>query len=166
MPNPTSTGSKSRFYWLEEPLRPDDYIGYRKLAQSTDVRIAAGEEESNRASFLDLMDRGRIDVVQVDLTRCGGFTEAMKIASLAWDRGLPVANHGFTTYINVAAALHWLASIPNALICEFVAEEGTTLREFVTRQKLRARDGSLEVPQEPGLGVELDEEAIQKFRVA
>ncbi len=158
--------AQSNIFWLEEPLRPDDYIGYRKLTESTEVRIAAGEEESNRLSFLDLMDRGGIDVVQVDLTRCGGFTEAMKIAALAWDRGLPVANHGFTTYINVAAALHWLASIPNALICEFVAEEETTLREFITRQKLRACDGYLKVPEEPGLGVDLDEEAIQKFRVA
>ncbi|MBM3748244.1 MAG: mandelate racemase/muconate lactonizing enzyme family protein [Acidobacteria bacterium] len=158
--------SEYDIYWLEEPLRPDDYDGYRRLADSTDVRIAAGEEESNRLSFLELMDRGRIDVVQVDLTRCGGFTEAMKIAALAWDRGLVVANHGFTTYINVTAALHWLNSIPNALICEFVAEEETNLREFVTRQKLRAREGYLSVPQEPGLGVELDEEAIRRFRVA
>ena len=153
-------------YWLEEPLRPDDYEGYRKLAEATDVRIAAGEEESGRQSFLDLMDRGRIDVVQVDLTRCGGFTEAMKIAALAWDRGLPVANHGFTTYINVTAALHWLNSIPNALICEFVAETDTVLRESVTRQQLRAQDGYLTMPQEPGLGIELNEEAIRKYRVA
>ena len=152
-------------FWLEEPLRPDDYEGYRKLAESTPIRIAAGEEESNRQSFLDLMDRGRIDVVQVDLTRCGGFTEAMRIASLAWDRGLPVANHGFTTYINVTAALHWLNSIPNALICEFVAEEHTNLRESVTRQKLRAVDGFLDVPQEPGLGIDLDEAALARFRV-
>lgn len=156
--------AEHKIFWLEEPLRPDDYEGYRKLAAATPVRIAAGEEESGRQSFLDLMDRGRIDVVQVDLTRCGGFTEAMKIAALAWDRGLPVANHGFTTYINVAAALHWLNAIPNALICEFVAEEETNLREFVTRQKLRARDGWLDIPQEPGLGVELDEEAIAPFR--
>lgn len=151
-------------FWLEEPLRPDDYEGYRKLSEATSVRIAAGEEESNRASFLDLMDKGRVDVVQVDLTRCGGFTEAMKIAALAWDRGLPVANHGFTTYINVTAALHWLNSIPNALICEFVAEEETNLRESVTKQKLRAKDGYLDIPQEPGLGIELDEEAIARFR--
>jgi L-alanine-DL-glutamate epimerase-like enolase superfamily enzyme len=152
-------------FWLEEPLRPDDYEGYRKLAEATHVRIAAGEEESNRQSFIDLMDRGRIDVVQVDLTRCGGFTEAMKIAALAWDRGLPVANHGFTTYINVAAALHWLNAIPNALICEFVAEEETNLREHLTRQKLRAKDGYLDIPQEPGLGIDLDEDAIARYRV-
>lgn len=158
--------SEQRIFWLEEPLRPDDYEGYRKLAEGTEVRIAAGEEESNRASYVELMDRGRVDVVQVDLTRCGGFTEAMKIASLAWDRGLPVANHGFTTYVNVAAALHWLNAIPNALICEFVAEEETHLREFITKQKIRARDGYLAIPQEPGLGIDLDEDAVAKYRVA
>lgn len=152
-------------FWLEEPLRPDDYEGYRKLAESTPVRIAAGEEESCRQTFIELMDRGRIDVVQVDLTRCGGFTEAMKIAALAWDRGLPVANHGFTTYINVAAALHWLNAIPNALICEFVTEEETNLRESLTVQKLRARDGYLDIPQAPGLGIDLDEETIARLRV-
>jgi L-alanine-DL-glutamate epimerase-like enolase superfamily enzyme len=152
-------------FWLEEPLRADDYEGYRRLSQSTPIRIAAGEEESNRQSFLDLMDQGKIDVVQVDLTRCGGFTEAMKIAALAWDRGLPVANHGFTTYINVTAALHWLNSVPNALICEFVTEEETNLRESLTKQRLRARDGYLDIPQEPGLGIELDEEVVARMRV-
>jgi L-alanine-DL-glutamate epimerase-like enolase superfamily enzyme len=155
--------SEHRIFWLEEPLRPDDYEGYRKLSESTPVRIAAGEEESNRASFLELMDRGRIDVVQVDLTRCGGFTEAIKIAALAWDRGLPVANHGFTTYVNVTAALHFLNSIPNTLICEFVAEEETNLRESLTRQRLRARDGYLDIPEAPGLGIDLNEEAIERF---
>ena len=153
-------------FWLEEPLRPDDYEGYRKLSEATPVRIAAGEEESNRLSYLELMDRGKIDVVQIDLTRCGGFTEAMKIASLAHDRGLVVANHGFTTYINVMAALHFLNSIPNALIVEFVAEEETTLREKITRQKLRAEDGYLKVPDAPGLGIDLDERALAEFRVA
>ncbi len=155
-----------RIYWLEEPLMPDDYEGYRRLCEAVDTRIAAGEEESNRASFLDLMDRGRIDVVQVDLTRVGGFTEAVRIASLAQDRGLPVANHGFTTYINVAAALHFLNSIPNTLIAEYVAEEGSTLRDRVTRQRIRARDGLLMVPSEPGLGVDLDEDAIRRLRVS
>jgi len=85
---------------------------------------------------------------------------------MAAQHGLPVANHGFTTYINVAAALHWLNSIPNALIAEFVAQENTNLREFVTRQKIRAQDGYLEMPQAPGLGIELDEEALARFRVS
>lgn len=158
--------SEYNIFWLEEPLLPDDYDGYRKLSEATEVRIAAGEEESNRQSFLDLMDRGKIDIVQVDLTRVGGFTEAMKVASLAVDRGLPVVNHGFTTFINVAAALHFLNSIPNSFILEFVVEEETTLRDYITKQRIVAKDGMLEISDAPGLGIELDEEAIEKYRVA
>ncbi len=158
--------SEFNIFWLEEPLAPDDYEGYRRLSEATEVRIAAGEEESSRRTFQRLIVEGGIDVVQVDLTRCGGFTEAMKIASMAADHGLPVANHGFTTYINVAAALHWLNAIPNALIAEYVAEEETNLRDFLTHQKIRSQDGYLEIPQEPGLGVDLNEEAVSKFRVA
>jgi len=153
-----------RPYWFEEPLSPDNYDGYRRLSESTSLRIAAGEEESSRLSYLELMDRGRIEVVQVDLTRCGGFTEAMKIASLAADRGLPCVNHGFTTYINIASALHFLASIPHSFILEYVVEEGTSLREEITRQEIRAVDGWVKVPEEPGLGVTLDEEAVARYR--
>ena len=158
--------SDYRIFWLEEPLLPDDYEGYRKLASSTEVRIAAGEHESERHSFLELMDRGQIDVVQVDLTRCGGFTEAMKIASLAADRGLPVVNHGFTTYINVAAALHFLNAIPNSFLMEFVSEEGTTLRDSLTRQRIVATDGMVAIPDAPGLGIELNEAALEQYATA
>ena len=153
-----------RPFWFEEPLQPDNYDGYRRLAESTSIRIAAGEEESNRLSYIELMDRGKIDIVQVDLTRCGGFTEAMKIASLAYDRGLPVVNHGFTTYINIASALHFLASIPNSFILEYVTEEETVLRNEVTRQDIRAVDGWVTIPDAPGLGVELNEAAVEKYR--
>jgi L-alanine-DL-glutamate epimerase-like enolase superfamily enzyme len=153
-------------FWFEEPLMPDDYLGYAKLAAATPLRIAAGEEESERKSFLQLMDVGQIDVVQIDLTRCGGFTEAIKIAALAADRGLPVVNHGFTTYLNVAAALHFLASVPNTLgLFEFVVEEGTTLRHQIS-EPIRSVDGRVAVPVAPGLGLALNEEGITKFRVA
>ncbi len=111
------------------------------------------------------MDVGQIDIVQIDLTRCGGFTEAMKIAALAADRGLPVVNHGFTTYLNVAAALHFLASVPNTLgLLEFVVEEGTNLRQSIT-EVIRAQDGRVAVPDAPGLGIELSAEGIETFRI-
>ncbi len=142
-------------FWFEEPLLPDDYEGYAKVSAATSLRIAAGEEESERKSFLQLMDVGKIDVVQVDLTRCGGFTEAMKIAALAADRDLPMVNHGFTTYLNVAAALHYLASVPNTLgLLEFVVEEGTTLRHAIS-QPIRSVDGRVAVPDAPGWGLSL-----------
>jgi len=151
-------------FWFEEPLQPDNYEGYRRLSESTTIRIAAGEEESSRASYVELMDRGKIDVVQVDLTRCGGFTEAMKIASLAADRGLPCVNHGFSTYINIASAVHFLNSIPNSFIMEYVVEEETKLRDEITFQDLAAVDGWVKIPQEPGLGVKLNPEAIDRYR--
>jgi L-alanine-DL-glutamate epimerase-like enolase superfamily enzyme len=154
-----------RIFWLEEPLAPDDYEGYSRLCGATDMRIAAGEEESERRSFLELMDKGKIDIVQVDLARCGGFTEAIKIASLAQDRGLPVVNHGFSTYINVAAALHYVNAIPNTFITQFESEDGTTLRDAVTRQRIGASDGVVPVPMEPGLGIELNEDALEKYAV-
>jgi L-rhamnonate dehydratase len=153
-------------FWFEEPLLPDDYEGYAKLSAASTLRIAAGEEESERRSFVQLMDVGKIDVVQVDLTRCGGFTEGMKIASLAADRGLPVVNHGFTTYLNVAASLHYLASVPNTLdLLEFVVEEGTALRHAIS-EPIRAVDGRVAVPDAPGLGLELNEAGIAKYRVS
>ncbi|HEX8199981.1 MAG TPA: mandelate racemase/muconate lactonizing enzyme family protein, partial [Isosphaeraceae bacterium] len=155
-----------RPYWFEEPLLPDDYAGYAKLAAASPLRIAAGEEESERKSFLQLMDVGQVDVVQVDLTRCGGFTEAMKIAALAADRGVPVVNHGFTTYLNVVAALHFLASIPNTLgLLEFVVEEGTTLRHHLS-EPIRAVDGRVAVPDAPGLGLAVNEDGLARYRVA
>ena len=55
--------------------------------------------------------------------------------------------------------------MPNALICEFVAQDGTTLRESLTRQKIRSKDGYLTIPQEPGLGIDLDEDAVSRYRV-
>ena len=85
---------------------------------------------------------------------------------MAADHHRLVANHGFTTYIDVAAALHFLNSIPNAVIAEYVAQGNTKLRDVVTRQKIAAKDGYLDIPEDPGLGVELDDEAIRKFRVA
>lgn len=89
----------------------------------------------------------------------------MKIASLAQDRRLPVGNHGFSSYINIAAALHFLNAIPNSFITEFVSEEGITLREAITRQKLASSDGLVPIPAQPDLGIDLNAEALEKYAV-
>ncbi|MGH9511413.1 MAG: mandelate racemase/muconate lactonizing enzyme family protein [Terriglobales bacterium] len=153
-------------FWLEEPLHPHNYEGYNQLTKASKIRIAAGEEEDSLDDYRRLITEGQCDVIQVDLTRCGGFTGAMKVASLAANYHRPVANHGFTTYINVSAALHWLNSIPNALIVEFASQNNTDLRESLTRQTIKAVGGFLDIPQEPGLGVDLNEDTIGKLRVS
>ena len=152
-----------RLAWIEEPLHPDDLAGYAKVAESTDIKIAAGEEECTVAGFTRLMDLGRIDVVQVDLTRCG-LTQAIQIAALAQQRGRPVINHNFTTDINVAASLHFLASVPNAFIMEYCVEPSEISRSLA-KNPIPIVDGHASVPEEPGLGVEPDPAIIEKYLV-
>jgi len=130
-----------------------------------DVRIAAGEEEAGRHAYLDLMDRGKIDVVQIDVTRCGGLTEARRIARLAQDRHLPVVNHSFKTGINLAASLHFLAAVPGAFILEYPITP-SPLRDQLTREQFPVVDGLVQVPDAPGLGVTLNEETVERYRVA
>ncbi|UCH24280.1 MAG: mandelate racemase/muconate lactonizing enzyme family protein [Trueperaceae bacterium] len=151
-------------YWLEEPLSPDNLAGYAELGRSTHLRIAAGEAESDRHSYVDLMDRGQIDVVQIDPTRTGGLTEARKIAWAAIDRGKAVINHSFTTDINIAASLALLASIPEAPFVEFCVED-SPLRTQLTLEPFVVEDGFVRVPEGPGLGVELNEATIERYAV-
>lgn len=146
-------------FWLEEPLHPDDLVGYRKLTSKVSVPIAAGEEECTVAGFLRLMDQGGVDVIQIDLSRVG-FTQAMRIAHLAQQRGIQCANHNFTTDINVAASLHFLCAIPNALILEYCVEP-SPIRTRIIRNPIQIIDGYASVPEAPGLGIAIDDEALQ-----
>ncbi len=149
--------------WIEEPLHPDDYVGYARLSEAALQHIAAGEQECTVAGFDTLIEKGKIDIAQVDLTRCG-FTQAMKIAVTAARNGKRVANHCFTTDINVAAALHFLASIPNALILEYGVEPGEISRGLA-RNPIQVKDGYVSVPESPGLGVEPNPEIIERYLV-
>lgn len=152
-----------RLFWLEEPLHPDDLRGYRALTTRVDTRIAAGEEECTTAGFRRLMDEGAIDVAQIDVTRVG-LTQARRIARLAADRGIPCANHNFTTDINVAASAHFLASIPNAIMLEYCVEP-SPIRTQVTRDPIQVIDGYVTVPEGPGLGIEVDQSGMERFLV-
>lgn len=150
--------------WLEEPLDQDNLDGYRRLTSSAPIPIAAGEGECGRHAWRDLIERGHIHIAQIDLAR-NGFSEAVRIADLAEDRGLKVVNHFYTTGINLAAGLHWLVTRPSAFIFEYCVEE-TPIRWEVTKQRMEIdADGCVQVPEGPGLGVDLDEDAIDRMRV-
>jgi L-rhamnonate dehydratase len=152
-----------RLAWIEEPLHPDDLDGYAKVAGAVETRIAAGEEECTIAGFTRLLDIGKIDVAQIDMTRCG-LTQAMKIAALAQQRSLPCINHNFTTDINTAASLHFLAAIPNAFIMEYCVEPSEISRSLA-RNPIKIEGGIAKVPTEPGLGVEPNMAIIEKYLV-
>ena len=99
-------------YWLEEPFEPDELEAYAELADTVDLRIAAGEHDATSWGFRELIDGGHLDVVQPDMTRCGGLTEALRIARLAADRGVVCMPHAWKSGIVKAASLHLNAVLP------------------------------------------------------
>jgi L-alanine-DL-glutamate epimerase-like enolase superfamily enzyme len=150
-------------FWIEEPLQADDYAGYGKLSGLSRTRIAAGEGESNPPFFERLMREGGVDIVQPDVARCGGLTAAMKIADTARGLGRGVCNHAYKTGISVAASIHYLAAIQNAVVLEYCVSK-SPLRHGVTNEKMPVVNGFVEVPQTPGLGVTLNMATIEKYR--
>jgi L-alanine-DL-glutamate epimerase-like enolase superfamily enzyme len=152
-----------KLFWIEEPLHPDDYAGYAKVSRACTQHIAAGEEECTVVGYERLIDQGGIDIVQVDLTRCG-FTQSMRIAAHAHAQGRKVCNHNFTTDINTAASLHFLCAIENALVMEYCVEP-TEIAQSLAKRPVTIKDGYAFLPSEPGLGVEPDEAIIEKYLV-
>ncbi len=152
-------------FWLEEPLPPDDLDGYAKLSDAVDTRIAAGEEETTRYAFRDLMERGKVDIIQPDICRAGGFTECKKIVAMAYEKNIPCVPHSFSTGINVAASMHLIATMPDALFLEYCVVESPIRKGLLSEDICRARNGFVEVPERPGLGIELNEEMVRRYRV-
>lgn len=151
--------------WLEEPLHPDNLQGYARLSAQSPIRIAAGEEICDIKEFQQMMDVGSIDVVQVDVTRVGGLARSKRIGWDSSERHRLCVNHSYKTGVNIAASLHFVAALPNSHYFEYCVEQGP-LRQTLTRQKFPVIDGDITVPEEPGLGVELDEAVVAKYRVS
>ena len=142
-------------YWFEEPLPAEDYVGYKRLTESTTLRIATGEEESGRLAFARLINETHVDVIQPDMSRCGGLTEAKKIATMAADNNILCVPHAFKTGILVAASIHFIAAIPNAPVLEFSVTD-SPIRKGLLKNPFKMKDGYVDVPKAPGLGIELD----------
>lgn len=154
-------------YFLEAPLFPDDLAGYRRLAEEQPIPIASGEWLSTRFEFNDLMDHGRAHVVQPDVGRVGGLTEAQRVCIGAAERGLSVVPHAWKTGLTIAASAHLVAANENCTFTEFLPPtlSHSPLRSEVTVEELEFTDGELVIPDRPGLGVELNHEAMERYRV-
>jgi L-alanine-DL-glutamate epimerase-like enolase superfamily enzyme len=163
------TWAEHDVFFVETPLWIDDLEGYRRLAERSPIPIAAGEWQATRFEFLDLMDRGGIHVVQPDVGRVGGLTEARRVCQLAAERDLVVVPHGWKTGITIAATAQLAAITPHMPFFEFVPQQvaESPLRRELTRDELElAPDGTLPLPRRPGLGVELDRAALERFAEA
>jgi L-rhamnonate dehydratase len=155
-------------YFAEATLRHDDLAGHAKLAKRVETRIAGAELAATVFECREWLVEGGVDVLQPDVSRAGGLTELRRIAELAALEGAVVVPHGWKTGITAAAARHFQAATPNVPYIEMISPAvfDSPLRAELTRPEPQLEEGTLPLPVEPGLGIELVEEAVSAYRVA
>jgi D-galactarolactone cycloisomerase len=158
-------------YWIEEPLPPDETHGWALLRNQTGLPLAAGEALYTRFGFRDYIAEKRIDIVQPNLSVCGGFTEAKVIAQMATAWNLRVAPHVWGTGVLMAATLQLLSTLPaspfgerNAYSPLLEYDRGENpFREGVLKEPILARNGQVQIPTGNGLGVDINEDAVRMW---
>jgi L-alanine-DL-glutamate epimerase-like enolase superfamily enzyme len=152
-------------YWHEDPIRMDSLASLRRYAEASPAPISASETLATRWGFRDLLETGAAGIVMLDLSWCGGLSEARKIAAMAEAWHLPVAPHDCTGPVVLAASTHLSLNAPNALVQESVrAFYRTWYRDLVTALP-EVKDGMITVPPGPGLGLDLNPELDRAFAV-
>ncbi len=145
--------------FYEEPLRPENISAMAKLKQKIDIPLATGECLVTKYQFRDLIAANAADILQPDLLLCGGILEAKKIAAMAEADCLSVAPHNPMGPVSTAVSAHFAISTPNFLILEYVPDFEGESRKLII-EPFKYSDGWLEVPDKPGLGIELNEKAF------
>jgi L-alanine-DL-glutamate epimerase-like enolase superfamily enzyme len=156
-------------FFVETPLWTDDIDGYAELVRHSPIPIAAGEWLATQHEFAAYTARNALNVLQPDVGRVGGLSEARRVTRLASDNGLTVVPHGWKTGITVAATAHLAAITPHLPFFEFVPPsmaESRLRRELVRDELVLRDDGTLPLPSRPGLGIELDRERLAEFSAA
>lgn len=156
--------------WVEEPLSPQDFSGYEILQRWSPVPVATGEALYTAFDFKRLIDCRAVDVVQPDLSLCGGFWQGKQIAQLAMMDHLRLSPHVWGSGVGLAAAVHFVASlpvyphannVPRPTLVEY--DLGTNpLRDSILKNPLKPADGAIVVPDAPGLGIEVDWDAVER----
>ena len=152
-------------YFVETPIDIDDLEGYAFLHERSPIRIAAGEWQNTRFEFLDLADRGQLDVLQPDVGRVGGFTEAMRVCRIAAERRRLIVPHCWKSGIGIAASAHLAAACDCCPYIEFLPIElaESPLRRELLIDDLSVVDGLITLPDSPGLGIELNRDTLEKY---
>lgn len=148
--------------WFEEPLPPDDLEGFIRLRNASPTPIAGGEVLTRRQAFAPWLAKGAFDIVQPDATKCGGISEARKIAWMAYDHNIQFVSHGWNTAVGVAADLHLAAALPVAKYVEYLTP-APYIEEIITSPFRLDADGFLTIPESPGLGIELNRDALRRY---
>ncbi len=152
-------------FWHEDPIKMDSLGSLKRYAESSSAPISASETLGSRWAFRDLLETGAAGIVMLDISWCGGLSEARKIAAMAETWHLPVAPHDCTGPVVLGASTHLSLNAPNALVQESVrAFYRTWYRDLVTALP-EVRDGMITVPPGPGHGMDLNPELERAFTV-
>lgn len=160
-------------YWVEEPLAPEDLPGYRRLAGRAPLRIASGEAAITAPEFVELSETGSVDVLMPDLNLCGGFVEGLRVADHAHLAGLRVSPHVWGAAVGLVAAMHYVAAMPvhphvdaNAVpaYVEYDVSDNPLSSDLLTEAPA-PRNGRLAMPAGPGLGIEIDDTALERLKL-
>lgn len=152
-------------FWLEEPLFVEDIEGHAILRQRGNTPIAVGENLHMAYAFENFILRGAVDFIQPDVARAGGITEIRKITALAARHHVPVSFHTWGDGVALAASVHLCAAVQDCIVME-LDYTYNPLREELLREPFKVEKGYLTPSDKPGLGIELNPEALQKFAFA
>jgi L-alanine-DL-glutamate epimerase-like enolase superfamily enzyme len=149
--------------WFEEPVTADDKRGMAEVRRGSAIPIAAGESESTRFDFRDLIELRAADILQPDLAICGGITEAMRISALASAANLRLAPHMWAGAPAFAAGLHVAAASSAAFILEYSLGANPMIHDLVT-EDFPVHGGMVEIPSRPGLGITICSDFVEQYR--
>lgn len=148
--------------WFEEPLPPDNMRDYVMLRQQAPLPIAGGEVLTRRQSFQPWLQAGALDIVQPDVTKVGGISEARRIAWMAQDNGVRMIPHGWNTAVGFAADLQLASALVDVDLVEYLTGSPFMDEIVVDGWKLDA-EGMLAIPETPGLGIAMDTDALVRY---
>ena len=149
-------------YWLEEPLFVEDIEGHAILREKGRTRIAVGENLHTRYAFENFLARGAVDFIQPDVARAGGISEIKKIVALASQYKVPVSFHTWGDGVALAASIHLSAALEDCIVME-LDYTYNPLREKLLCEPFKVQNGYLVAPEKPGLGIELNQDALREF---
>lgn len=157
---------RNRVAYFEEPFHGHAYGAYAGLAgRMQTVRSAGGEAAHNRHMAEHLIDYGRVGCIQIDCGRIGGLGPAKRVADFAVQRGVTYINHTFTSNLALSASLQPYAGLRDHVICEFPTQTSALARALTVSAILPDADGLIHLPDGPGLGVEVNPDALTRYRV-
>jgi L-alanine-DL-glutamate epimerase-like enolase superfamily enzyme len=148
--------------WFEEPLQPDAMQDYVLLRQTAPLPIAGGEVFTRRQAFYSWIQAGAFDIVQPDATKVGGISESRRIAWMAQNHDIRMIPHGWNTAVGLAADLQIASAISDTDLVEYLIDS-PYVDEIVAEPWKLDKDGMLEIPETPGLGVTIDMDALKKY---